>query len=238
MMKMMILAPRKPSMTHAQFRRYVTEIHGPLVLSIPEVADGIRHYHYNFPAADARDDAFGHPMASHLDIVTQGWFDSLEAQRRGMAERRYREIIRPDEGRFADESRAVMHCMTEKTILDGTPTMSKIFYFRRRHPTLTRAAFQEEWLARFPAALEGHIGEDSGIGHYVQNHALSEDEHPGGDDAKYFDLIDEWSLTTPTNLARIAADRNVLAKVLALENELLDTSRTRAFRGVTVHNIP
>ena len=45
MMKMMILAPRRPDMTHQEFRQYVTGVHGPLVRSVPEVAADIRHYH-------------------------------------------------------------------------------------------------------------------------------------------------------------------------------------------------
>jgi hypothetical protein len=108
MMKMMILASRRDGMTQAEFRRYVTEVHGPLVKSVPEVADAIRHYHYNFPIADADDTAFGHPRAAHLDIVTQGWFDSREAQLANMAEPRYLEIVRPDEHRFAGPG-ALMH---------------------------------------------------------------------------------------------------------------------------------
>jgi hypothetical protein len=59
MIKMMILAPRRPGLTHAEFRRYVTEVHGPLVRSVTAVAQDIRHYHYNFPVPGAVDTAFG-----------------------------------------------------------------------------------------------------------------------------------------------------------------------------------
>ncbi len=118
MMKMMILAPRRTDMSHAEFRRYVTEIHGPLVKSVPEVARDIRHYHYNFPIHGAADAAFGHPLADHLDIVTQGWFDSREAQLANMAGPRYLEIVRPDEQRFAGAG-AVMHYTAEAAVSDG-----------------------------------------------------------------------------------------------------------------------
>jgi beta-phosphoglucomutase-like phosphatase (HAD superfamily) len=43
--KMMILAPRRAGMTQAEFRRYVIEVHGPLVRSVKAVAQDIRHYH-------------------------------------------------------------------------------------------------------------------------------------------------------------------------------------------------
>lgn len=47
---MIILAPRRAGMTHPEFRRYVTDVHGPPVKSVTEVATDIRHYHCNFPA--------------------------------------------------------------------------------------------------------------------------------------------------------------------------------------------
>ena len=77
MMKMMILAPRRPDMTQAQFRSYLTEVHGPLVRSVPEVAGDFHSYVYNFPLAGQADSILGHPLAD-LDVVTQGIFDSVE----------------------------------------------------------------------------------------------------------------------------------------------------------------
>ena len=73
---------------------------------------------------------------------------------------------------------------------------------------------------------------------YVQNHALSEAEHPGGTDPKFYDIIDEFFVTAPQALDSIARDTAVLSAVRELENELLDTSRTRAFVAATIHNIP
>ena len=99
MVKMMILAPRRETMTHAQFRDYVTNTHGPLVKSIPEVAAGIRRYHYNFPIAGATDELFGYPLASDdYDIVTQAWFDSLAAHRANQSHARYWSVIPPRRG--------------------------------------------------------------------------------------------------------------------------------------------
>ena len=94
MIKMTICAGRRPGLTHDEFRRYVTQVHGPLVASITEVAADLRAYHYNFPIAAPVAQLFGHPLADTFDIVTQGWFDSLEAQRASMRHPRYLEIIR------------------------------------------------------------------------------------------------------------------------------------------------
>ena len=238
MIKMMILAPRRAGMTHAEFRRYVTEVHGPLVKSVPEVAADIRRYHYNFPIAGLTDAAFGHPLASHLGVVTEAWFDSVESQKQNMKLPRYLEIVRPDEHRFADGGRAVMHYAREVPVLEGERSLLKAFYFRRRRPGLSRLEFQERWLALFGQALAENPGCGLAITSYVQNHVVSEAEHPEGHDAKYFDVIDELFLTDVSRLAVLADHGPSLAVMRRLEQELLDPAATRTFIAETVVSIP
>jgi hypothetical protein len=236
---MMILASRRDDMTHAEFRRYVTDVHGPLVKSVPEVAGAIRHYHYNFPIAGADDEAFGHPRAAHLDIVTQGWFDSREAQLANMAEPRYLEIVRPDEHRFAGPG-AVMHYTHEARTAAGAVAIPayKIFYFRRRRAGLSRDEFQAAWRTRFFDALTGNRNFASVAAGYIQNHTLPEADHPDGHAAKFFDVIDEISLRTPASLGRLREDTVGLQELRRLEAELLEPVATRALVTETVANIP
>jgi hypothetical protein len=239
MMKMMILASRRDGMTQAEFRRYVTEVHGPLVKSVPEVADAIRHYHYNFPIADADDTAFGHPRAAHLDIVTQGWFDSREAQLANMAEPRYLEIVRPDEHRFAGPG-ALMHYTHEARTSggDGATPAHKIFYFRRRRAGLSREEFQAAWRTRSFDAFTGNRGFPSVAAKYVQNHTLPEADHPDGHAPKFFDVIDEIWLRSPQSLVQLREDAVGLRELRRLEAELLEPSSTRALVTETILNIP
>jgi EthD domain len=238
MIKMMILAPRRAGMTHAEFRRYVTEVHGPLVRSVPEVAADIRRYHYNFPITGLTDAAFGHPLASHLDIVTEAWFDSVEAQKQNMKLPRYLEVVRPDEHRFADGERAVVHYTHEVPVLGGERSLVKAFYFRRRRPGLSRIEFQERWLAQFGQTLAGNPGCGLALAGYVQNHVVGEAQHPDGADPKYFDVIDELFLTDVARLAVLGDHGPSLAAMRRLEEELLDLEATRAFVAETVVNIP
>jgi hypothetical protein len=239
MMKMMILAPRRSEMAHAEFRRYVTEVHGPLVKSVPEVARAIRHYHYNFPIQGASDRAFGHPLADHLDIVTQGWFDSREAQLANMAEPRYLEIVRPDEHRFAGPG-AVMHYTHEARVWDNDASVPgiKIFHFRRRRTGLSRGEFQAAWRTRFFDAFSANRALPGIARKYIQNHTLSEAEHPDGGNTKFFDVIDELWLRKPDDLARLRDDFGSTAEVQRLEAELLDPAFTRALVTETIINIP
>ena len=232
---MMILAPRREGMTHAEFRRYVTEVHGPLVRSVTAVAQDIRHYHYNFPAPGAVDTAFGHPLADHLDICTEASFDSVQAQKDNMRRPGYMEILRPDEQRFAGEG-AAMHYTKEWPVLRGDRTLTRVFYYRRRALGLTRAQFRERWLEGMRAIFT-EDARPAGVAGYLQNHTVSEAEHEDGDDPKYFDVIDEFFLEAPSDLAALGADPSTLEAIRRLEADLLDTSRTRAFIGETVVNI-
>jgi hypothetical protein len=237
MIKMMILAPRRPGMSHAEFRHYVTQIHGPLVKSVPEVAADIRAYHYNFPLTVTADEGFGHRIGSEYDIVTQAWFDSVEAQKANMRHPRYLSIIRPDEGRFADEANARFHYTREVELVAGPKEGTKLFYARRRKPGLTREAFQAAWQERFPPLLAANAGASGIIRRYVQNHVTAEEDHPDGADGKFFDLIDEFVLESPADWAALGRESGLRAQVAALEAELTDIGRTRAFFAETVRNI-
>ena len=235
MIKMTILAPRRADLTHLEFRTYVTQVHGPLVKSVPEVARGILHYHYNFPVPSARDEAFGHPIATHLDIVTEGWFASRAAQLRNMAEPRYMEIIRPDEHKFAGQG-ALFHYMHEIEITPGLATPAKIFYFRRRRPDLNRAEFQSRWRRAMTEIVAESAIWPTAVSRYVQNHAFAEADHHNGEAT--YDVIDELFLPDHAALASLAGDPALISPVRALEAELLDPARTAAIVTERVINIP
>ncbi len=100
-------------MTHDEFRRYVTEIHGPLVRSVTAVAADIRAtYHYNFLIGGSANFR-ARPLSPTI------WTSSLKPGSTTLRLRRrygrpgYLEIVRPDEHRFADTARAVMHYTKE-----------------------------------------------------------------------------------------------------------------------------
>ena len=235
MMKMMILAPRRLGMTHEAFRHYVIETHGPLVKSVPEVAADIRHYHYNFPVLGARDPVFGLPLAE-LDIITQGFFDSREAQLQNMQHPRFKTMLRPDEANFADTGRALMHYTDEHVVHAGEKTSCKLFYLRRRAAGMTREDFQKPWRDEVGplmwSALQG-----AGATRYVQNHVQAERHHPDGQSPRYFDVIDEFWLAGFPSPEKAQAS-SAIAALADFESVLLAQNRSRAFVATMVPNIP
>ena len=235
---MTICAGRRSALTHAGFREYVTQVHGPLVASVAEVAADLRAYHYNFPVAAPVPTPFGHPLADTLDIVTQGWFDSVAAQRANMRHPRYLSIIRPDEGRFADESRAVMHYMVERPLgpapTPAQPAPRKLLVFRRRRTGLSREEFQRAWHGLAGPLLAQCVAGSLGC---LQNHTVAEQEHPQGADPKYYDVIDEIALADTSVIAGFGAGP-AGRELRRLEQEWLDPARTRVLVTETVVSLP
>lgn len=240
MMKMMILAPRRAGMSPDEFRAYVTDVHGPLVRSVTEVASEIRHYHYNFPVAGAVDSAFGHALAD-LDIITQGYFDSREAQLANMKHPRFKEVLRPDEKNFADTDRALMHYTDEHEVLataSAGPVTSpyRLFHLRRRAEGLSRAEFQRRWGEDVPAAMVPTL-EQAGVARYVQNQVQAEEHHPDGQNHRFYDVIDEMWLPSLAVLGNLA-ERGAAEQMRTAEAGLLAPGRTLAFVAEVVVNIP
>ena len=100
MIKVSILLKRKPGMGVEEFHRYWKDVHGPLLLSVPELARYIRKY---VQCHAIQETFFGTPgEASRYDGIAEMWGDSLDDVRRALAEPRYLEVIRPDELKFLD----------------------------------------------------------------------------------------------------------------------------------------
>jgi len=69
MLKFMVVLYRRPDLTHAQFRRHLEQIHGPLAKALP----GLREYTQNYPCADARRKPLG------WDAIVELYFDDWAA---------------------------------------------------------------------------------------------------------------------------------------------------------------
>ena len=100
MVKFSVLIKRKPGMSVEAFRRYWTEQHGPLVLSVPEFMRHIRRYVQCYPRLNDWAEFPG--VEPDYDGIAELWADSFDALKAAFSEPRYLELIRPDEAKFAD----------------------------------------------------------------------------------------------------------------------------------------
>src|SRR5215813_9062981 len=114
MVKVSVMLKRKPGMSTAEFHRYWKDVHGPLVLGVPEF---MRHFHKYVQChaiAEAFSDTPG--AASQYDGIAELWADSLDEVKRAFAEPRYLEVIRPDEEKFADLANCIFMVTEEDAV--------------------------------------------------------------------------------------------------------------------------
>ena len=211
----------------------------PLLLF--EVAGDFHSYVYNFPIHGQADSLLGHPLAD-LDVVTQGIFDSIEVQRANMRRPQYLERVRPDEGRFANEARALMHYTSEHCVVDGPAPAHKLFWFRRRRADLSREDFQRAWREHYAPAMAALAAAwapaaSAPAARFVLNETLPAHEHRHGDDPRYFDVIDELGVPTPGSW-RPGPPAAALASIRALEAQWLEPGRTLSLVTERVWSIP
>lgn len=116
MVKVSVMLKRKPGMSTTEFQRYWKDVHGPLVLGVPEFLRHFRKYVQCHVIAEAFADTPG--AASPYDGIAEVYADSLDEVQRAFAEPRYLEVIRPDEHTFLDLANCVFMA-TEEVPMKG-----------------------------------------------------------------------------------------------------------------------
>jgi uncharacterized protein (TIGR02118 family) len=117
MIKVSVLLKRRPGMSVAEFHHYWRRaVHGPLLLSVPELMRYIRKYVQCHTIPETFSGTPG--AASEYDGIADMWGDSLDDVRRALAEPRYMEVIRPDEEKFLDLANCVF-IVTEEVPMKG-----------------------------------------------------------------------------------------------------------------------
>ena len=116
MVKVSVMLKRKPGMSPAEFHRYWKDVHGPLVLGVPELMRHFRKYVQCHSIAGTFSDTPG--AVSQYDGIAEVWADSIDEVKRALAEPRYLEVIRPDEYKFLDLANCVF-MVTEEVPMKG-----------------------------------------------------------------------------------------------------------------------
>jgi uncharacterized protein (TIGR02118 family) len=114
--KVVVMLKRKAGMGLQEFHRYWKDVHGPLVLGVPELMRHIRKYVQCHAIDTGMSDTPGGPGA--YDGVAELWADNLDEVKKAFAEPRYLEIVRPDEHKFLDLANCVF-MVTEEVTMKG-----------------------------------------------------------------------------------------------------------------------
>lgn len=113
LLKVSCFLVRRPDLTHAQFFRYWTETHVPLLSKpMPGAPDIARSIHLHVAAAAVP----GLPLAPY-DGVAEIWFDSLDDAKALFANEHYRTVAGKDEENFLDRAKTIFLFSYENKII-------------------------------------------------------------------------------------------------------------------------
>lgn len=159
--KLNICAARRPGMTHAQYSRYVRDNHARLVLGTEPVARHMAAYIQQH----VYDGSYGPDApAWRYDSVSHIYAPSFEEQMAATATREYKEIIAPDEARFADQRTPLFLRFEEAPLplpVRGASSLRLLHYLRARAGVDTAdlharwAGAHESLLAQAPLLFHG-----------------------------------------------------------------------------------
>jgi EthD domain len=147
-LKMVLCSRRHPSMSRPEFFAYLTDVHAPLVLGVPEFLCYLRRYVQNHALLE--EDGINPPPAyrhaTDRDSVIELSFDSAASLHEATQLPRYLDTIRPDESRFNDLARLIAIPAEEVAIFGEREAPGwKMFDFLQKREDLSRESFLTLW---------------------------------------------------------------------------------------------
>ena len=118
---------RKPDLSHEEFSDHWTNVHAPLIRSIPDVSKYLIRYvqHHIVPEDDSLD-----PSLITFDGFSEAWFASVEAREEFFQLPFFQEKVIPDEEKFIDLSKTRVILLDEqRTIIRGFSETQKEWIF-------------------------------------------------------------------------------------------------------------
>jgi hypothetical protein len=195
--KLAILPSTKVGMTRAALKHYLSEVHGPLVMSHKEVSGNFLSYvHHYIEGGDKM------PTTAGVDAVTIIEFADATHLAASTSSTPYLDLIGPDEDNFREEAESRAYRAVPQIVLDGpNDTPVKLLVFHRQSSN----GFAAHFLARF--------GKTSfSFGQIVSNQ-LTPVGHPQADD---FFALDEFCLIDPTDAKNMCRDLKKTAESIGL----------------------
>ena len=214
MIKLAVLLKRKKDLSFEEFDRYWDGPHGDLVVGIPEFTRHVRRYsqsHLIDPTYGGEGMAW---KRADFDGIAEVWFDNLESMTAAFNERRFVEVVGPDDRKFIDpDSVSIMVTREiEKIPLNGKPGVKLSVVIKRRQG-MSFAEFDHYWDVTHGAIVTGVADFTRHVRRYVQSHVVT--EYTGeGDSSK---LTSQWGKAAFDGIAELWFDS--IADMVAAFNE-------------------
>lgn len=228
MIKLVIATRRRPGMTGDEFRRYVKDVHGLLVVQDPDNTGVIRKYVQNhvFDAGYGSEIHRGYPAVSERDIITELWFDGPEQIQQARSTPMYRETIGPDEDNFADQSSVLALVVREEDVAVPRPRVGriKVVHYIKVTASVPDEEFARQWREAHAAIMAEDVEVRDALAGYVQNHVLPV-PRGGADDRNRYGIAMMW-FESRYALAAFYAYRRRLETFASHTARFMDPSRS------------
>lgn len=178
MVKLIILAARKPDWSEDEFFAHYADRHGPLVAGSRGFTRSCAKYVQNYAVfKDASPAIDGHCL--DRDAISEMWFETFEAMRSTYEDAKYLKNVRPDELRFADfQSVSIFVCGEHgikklETTAEPDKTWAhqpryRLFAFRSPRADVGKADLQHAWLTA-ASIIRGVPAFERYVRRYVQS---------------------------------------------------------------------
>ncbi len=147
MIKISELLVRKKDMSLGEFHDYWKRVHGPLVMSIPE----IRRHVVKYVQSQTQPDWFSFLVGDGplFDGIAEVWCESIADAQLMFEEPKFAEVVTPDEKQFLDMSGTVILLMSQHLIYQrrAAPIHGgvKLFELAARRREMTRSECHRHW---------------------------------------------------------------------------------------------
>jgi uncharacterized protein (TIGR02118 family) len=227
MIKISEVLVRKPDMSRGEFHDYWKRVHGPLVMSIPEIRRHVIKYVQSHTQPDWFSFLAGDGPA--FDGVAEVWCENIHDAQLMFEEPKFAELVVPDEKQFLDVSGTVILLMSQHLIYQrpGAPIHGgvKLFELPARRREMTRSECHRHWRDIHAPLVLGSADMIKPLRRYVQSHSL-EDGAAGLPPMRYDGMAELWFDTIDD--LKACFGRQYLEAVHPDEPRFVDPSRSSA----------
>ena len=210
--KLNICAARRPGLTHAQYSRYVRDNHARLVIGTEPVARHMTAY----VQQHVYDGSYGPDAPTcRYDSVSHIYATSFEEQMAATSTREYKEIIAPDEARFADQSTPMFLRFEEVPLplLVAGASNLRLLHYLRATEGVNPADLQAKWVAAHESLLAEAPSLFDGVRRAVLNTSIP---MPGAQPPTYSGMAEIGFLQTKDEAAMDVYVQRIEEKLDAL----------------------
>jgi hypothetical protein len=234
MVKLLEVIGRRPDFTHENFLKHQLTTHLEVVGRVPEFFKPVRRYMQNHLIIDVARLApiQGLPICVATDSIIEVWYDAIADIHKAFQEPRYYEIIRPDELAFGDVTGAWGVATHELNVVERTGKSGriKLFVFLKRRDGLSHEDFALQWRElRDRRFLPGKAFRAVVL--RMDENWVTQDPVELLPGMRAYDLVLELWLDSHRDVARFAADPDVVGTLTGREASLSDPASTLIYLG-------